>query len=112
MEKMILNVYDDHDNIVKSCEGKLVEIKFGTIRAIMKLLNVENIKDTGELVKAIYSAWEKLTNVLERCFPEMEDEDWDNIRLRELVPLVLEIVKFSAANLMSVPSDSKNAIAG
>lgn len=108
MEKMILNVYDDEDNITKSCEGKLVDIKFGTIRAIMKLLNVENIKDSGELVKAIYGAWDKLTVILERCFPDMEDEDWDNVRLKELIPIVLDIIKYSAASLVTIPSDSKN----
>ena len=35
-----LNVYDDKNEIVKTCEGEFVEIKFKTIRALMKLLNI------------------------------------------------------------------------
>ena len=38
----------------------------------------------------------------------MEDEDWDNVRLKELIPIVLDIIKYSAASLVTIPSDSKN----
>lgn len=111
MDKLVLNVYDDDDQVIKSVEGKLADIKYGTIRALMKLLKVEDIDDTAELLKVISVAWDKLTAILDKCFPDMTDEDWDNVKVNELIPMVMLIVKFSAVNMMQIPKDSKNLIA-
>ena len=104
----IINVYDDNDNVVKTCEATEATIKFGAIRSIMKLLNVDDIDDTGELLKTIYKAWDELTKVLSKCFPDMSDEDWDNVKLNELVPVVVQILKDSFSEILKIPNDPKN----
>ena len=109
--KMVLNVYDDDDNITKSCEGKLIDIKFVVLRSLMKLLKVDDINDTVELLKVVYGAWDKLISILEKCFPEMEDDDWDNVKLTELIPVLLLIVKYSAVKMSEIPTESKNLTA-
>lgn len=106
-----LNVYDDDDKIIKSCEGHLVDIKFGVIRSLMKLLKVDDIKDTWELFKIVDNVWTQLTKILERCFPEMEEEDWDNIKLNELIPILLLIIKYASSKMSGIPTESKNLIA-
>lgn len=108
-----LNVYDDDGQVVKTCKAQPVKFKFGTIRSLMKLLNIDDINDTSDLLGTIYGAWDQLTKVLSQCFPDMEEEDWDNVNLDELVPAVLTILKFSFANILSIPQDknSKNLIA-
>ena len=45
-----LNVYDEQGEVKKTCKAETVEIEFGTIRALMKVLNVEQLNDTGELL--------------------------------------------------------------
>lgn len=105
---MKLNVYDDNDNIVKTCEAQAVDLKFGTIRSLMKLLNVEDIQDTAALLKTVYGAWEQLTKILNSCFPEMEDEDWDNVKLTELMPILVEIMKSAFTEILKIPNDPKN----
>lgn len=104
----IINVYDDNDNVVKTCEATEATIKFGAIRSIMKLLNVDDIDDTGKLLKTIYKAWDELTKVLSKCFPDMSDEDWDNVKLNELVPVVVQILKDSFSEILKIPNDPKN----
>ena len=108
MEKLILNVYDDNDEIVKTSEAKPVDLRFGTIRKLMKLLNVEDINDTGELLKVVYSVWSQLTIILGKIFPDMEEDDWDNIKLSELMPVLVIILKSSFVQILSIPTDSKN----
>ena len=103
--KLSLNVYDDEDNVVKTSEGQLIDIKFGTLRALMKLLKVDDINDTAELLKVVYSAWDKLVTILEKCFPDMEVEDWDNVRLADLIPILLLIVKYSAVKMSEIPTE-------
>lgn len=108
MNEFTLNVYDDSGEIVKTCKAVEVDIEFGMIRSLMELLNVESVNDTGDLLRIIYSAWNDVTKVLTRCFPEMEDEDWEHVRLKELVPLVWGILKYSFSEILSLPNEGKN----
>ena len=108
MEQIILNVYDDENNVVKTCKAELMELKFGSIRSLMKLLNIEDINDTAQLLKTVYGAWEQLTKVLTGCFPEMTDEDWDNVKVSELIPTLMAIFRFSFSEMLAIPKYSKN----
>lgn len=103
-----LNVYDDENNVVKTATAELIELKFGSIRRLMKLLNVDNINDTSELLKVLYGAWEQITKVLNGCFPDMTEEDWDNVKVSELIPVLMAILKYSFTQMLTIPTDSKN----
>lgn len=103
-----LNVYDKDNNIVKTCEAVDADLKFGAIRSIMKLLNIDDIDDTAQLLKTVYSAWEQLTAILSQCFPDMAEEDWDNVKLEELIPVIVGILRTSFGKILTIPSDSKN----
>ena len=107
-KKLTINVYDDEGNVIKTCEAVSVKLKFGAIRSLMELLNVENIENSTELLKTIYSAWEELITILNKCFPDMEYEDWDNVELNELIPVTVDILKYSFGEILSIPRDSKN----
>lgn len=103
-----INVYDDNDNIVKTCEAQTVKLRFGVIRKIMELLKIDDITDTPELVKTIYGAWDQLTAVLQKCFPDMTEEDWDGVDVSELVPVIVAILREAVKNINMIPTDSKN----
>lgn len=106
MGTMILNVYNEQDEITKTCEAKTIDLRFGTIRSLMELLKVENVTDTSELLKTIYGAWEQITRILSGVFPDMEEEDWENVKLSELLPIVVEILKSSFAQILTIPKDN------
>lgn len=106
--KLKLNVYDDENNVVKTATAEVMELKFGSIRSLMKLLNIDDINDTAQLLKVVYGAWEQLTKILNSCFPEMTDEDWDNVKVSELVIVLVAILKYSFTQMLSIPADSKN----
>lgn len=109
MEETIkLNVYDENDNIIKTVEAQFVELRFGTIRGLMELLNVENIDDTGELLKTVYQAWDKLTSIMNKMFPDLNEDDWDNLKLSEVIPVLLRILRTSFVQILSIPTESKN----
>ena len=103
-----LNVYDDENNVVKTATAEVMELKFGSIRSLMKLLNIDDINDTAQLLKVVYGAWEQLTKILNSCFPDMTDEDWDNVKVSELVIVLVAILKYSFTQMLSIPADSKN----
>ena len=56
-------------------------------------------------------AWTELTRILSRCFPEMEEDDWDGVEINELLPAVVEIVKAAVAEINKIPGDEKKPTA-
>lgn len=108
MSDLILNVYDDENKIVKTSKAELVDLKFGAIRRLMKLLNIDDINDTAELLKTVYSVWDQLTKILNGCFPDMTEDDWDNVKVSELIPTLMSIFKFSFTQMLTIPVDQKN----
>ena len=108
MEELKINIYDENDSVIKEATAKTVDLRFGTIRRLMELLNVEDIEDTSQLLKTVYGAWGTITKILSKAFPEMTDEDWDGVKLGELLPIILKIIKYSLKEVQSIPTDSKN----
>ena len=108
MGELILNVYDDEDKVVKTSKAEIVDLKFGSIRRLMKLLNIDDMNNTAELFKTVYSAWDQITRVLNSCFPDMTDDDWDNVKVSELMPVLISILKYTFTKILDIPTDSKN----
>lgn len=104
-EKFTINVYDKDRNIIKTSTSIDCEIRFGSVRKIMALLDMDDINDTTALLKTIYGAWDQTTKVLSECFPDMQEEDWDNVYINELVPVIVGIAKTSLAKIFDVPSE-------
>ena len=102
-----IKVYDDDDNVIKECTAQTVDIRFGQVSAIMELVNVEKIEDTGELLRIVNSAWKQLKKILSKVFPNMNDEDWENVSVKELLPVVVSILKMSFSEMLTIPK-SKN----
>lgn len=103
--KIIINVYDDDDKIIKTSEAQMVDLKFKTVRSLIELLNVENVDNTGALLKMIYAAWDSVRDILGKVFPDLSDEDWDNVKVSELIPTVLMIIKGSFSYMLKVPTE-------
>jgi hypothetical protein len=106
-----INVYDENDKVIKTVEANIVEFRFGTIRKLMKTLKVDDIDNTTQLLGTVYTAWEELTEILNKCFPGMTDDDWDNVKISELMPALMAIMKFSFFAMLTIPTsedDSKN----
>lgn len=108
MDKITINVYDENGEVVKTSEAKIIDLKFGSIRSLMKLLKVDGIDNTLDLMNTIYGAWEELTKILSKCFPDIDESEWDNVELRELVPALVAVLKASIKKIMEIPQDPKN----
>ena len=103
-----LNVYDKENNVVKTCKAVDVNLKFGPVRKLMALLDIDNIDDTSALLSTVYGAWDQITETLNLFFPDMEDGDWDNVYIEDLLKVIIDITKASFVKILSIPSESKN----
>lgn len=109
--RLTIKVYEkDGKTVMKECEGETCDFMFGTIRKLMKLFEVDKMENNTQVLSAITDAWEEVTTILGECFPDMQPEDWDNVKVKELIPVILAILKSSIAEMLQIPSESKNVI--
>lgn len=105
----ILKIYDDKGkNIVKSCKSTTYDLMFGTVMKLMELLKIEDMNNQLEMLKTIYEAWDEIKVVLSAVFPEATDEDWTHVKVKELMPIILDIAKYSVTEMFVIPTDPKN----
>lgn len=109
MNDLVLNVYDDSGKtVVKTFKASTCDLMFRTVRKLMDLLKVEDMDNQAQMLRTIYDAWDEICAVLGGVFPEVSDDDWDNVRVRELLALVLKIAKYSISEMFVIPTDGKN----
>lgn len=106
--ELTINVYDDNDNIVKESKANTVDLRMGQVSAIMELLDADNIDNSLELMNVVNKAWKQLVKILSKVFPDMTDADWEYVKVGELIPTLVLILKESFAKMMTIPK-SKNA---
>ena len=103
-----INVYDENGKVVKVSKANSIDVTFGTIRSLMELLKIDDLDNTMDILKVVYGAWDQITSILSKIFPDMEYEDWNNVKLNELLPTVLWILKDSFGQMLNIPGDPKN----
>ncbi|MGD7407495.1 hypothetical protein ACQCP7_25795 [Ralstonia pseudosolanacearum] len=110
--RLFINVYEVNELgkkvIKKQCDAETIDLEFGTIAKLMELVNIENIDSLPDLLKAIYGTWEEIKSVLSEAFPDMQPEDWEHVRVKELYPTIRDILKFSIMEIAGIPSEGKN----
>lgn len=109
MQNLLLTVYDKDGEPIKTAVAQLVKLEFGTVRALMRILKVDDMESTFDVLSTMAEAWDQVEEVISRIFPELEPEDFEHVRVDELLPVVLGVLGYSFAELLNIPrSDSKN----
>ena len=104
-----LNVYEnDMVTVKKECVANTIKLPFGLIRKLMKLFNVDKLEDTAQILNIVMTSWDDVVAVLERVFPDIEESEWDNVDTTELVQVIFKVLKFSFAEMLKIPTNSKN----
>ena len=109
MNNLILKIYDDSGkNVVKSYEASPYDLMFGTVMKLMDLLKIEDMDNQAEMLKTIYSAWDEIRVVLAGVFPDVTPAEWEHVRVKELLPLILNIAKYAVSEMFNIPTNEKN----
>lgn len=107
MQELRLPVKNKRGEVVKEVIAYTPQIYLGTIMNLMELLEIGDDISGLELLKKVSNAWKEVKEILSDIFPEMEEEDWEYIRLNDLIPIILQVVRYTFAEIMTIPSDSK-----
>ena len=106
MKEFVITIYEnDGITIKKTATAKPISLMFGPIRSIMDLLKIEDVSDTMQLLTMISDAWEQLTEVLTQVFPDLTKDDLDHVKIEELIPVLIGIIRYSFSQIMQIPKD-------
>lgn len=104
-----INVYEnDMKTVKKEVKAELVEIPFGIIRKFMSLFNIQSLDDTATILNVVANSWKEVQTLLDRIFPDMSEDDWDGVSTKELLKVVMEVLKFAFTDILNLPVDEKN----
>lgn len=107
--ELTLNVYKDNGkDIEKVIKSSTYDLMFGTVVQLMDLLSIEDIDNKMEMLKVVYKAWGEIKVVLSGVFPDATEDDWKHVKVKELLPVILDIAKFSVSEMLDIPVDEKN----
>lgn len=92
---MKLNIYKNQKEIEKTYEVDAYDIMYGTVEDVFEILDgMENMKTDGEILKLIQQNRKKLNKLLQDIFEDLTDEELRQIKIKELVPLFLDLFKY------------------
>ena len=106
---LVLKIYDaDGKYVIKTYVSSTYDLMFGTVMQLMELLKIEELDNQLEMLKTIYGAWEEIKTVLAGVFPKATAEDWKHVKVKELLPLIIDIAKYSVSEMFTIPTNEKN----
>lgn len=107
--QLLLNIYSAETKvIVKQYTAETVDIMFGTIEDLIDIIDVEKLGDNLEWAKVIALSMKKLKPLLKEVFVGVTDEELKNTKIKELVPLFINIFKFMTSEINGMGGNSKN----
>ena len=92
---MKLNVYKNQKEIEKTYAIDTYDLMYGTVEDILGIFDeVDDFTDNMKLFSVIQKNRTKLNDLLLDIFPDMTEDDLRKIKLKELVPLFIELFNY------------------
>lgn len=93
MIELKLNIYKNQKEIEKTLVASGYDLMLGTCEDIMDILDIDQIDDTKEFAAKVVRGYKQLKPLLKDIFEDLTDEDLRGIKVKELIPLALDICK-------------------
>ena len=107
--QLVLNIYDPQTKLIaKQYTAETVDIMFGTVEDIIDIIDIEKLDDNMEWVKVIGVSMKKLKPLLKEVFVGVTDEELKNTKIKELIPLFVNIFKYMLSEIKGLGNGSKN----
>jgi hypothetical protein len=106
MNNITLHIYDKAGKeVVKMYEAQPYDLPFGTVRALMEILKVEDMTNQAELLRVLANAWDEIVSVLNGVFPECTDDEWNRVKTKEVLRVIIDIAKFAISDIFVIPTE-------
>jgi len=102
-----LNVYNK-GTIEKTYITDTYDLMYGTIEDLLEIVDFDKMDDNVEIGKMILKLLPMIKPFLKDVFDGVTDDELKRTKVKELVPLFIDIFKFSLNELSSIGGDEKN----
>ena len=103
MADLRLNIYNGK-TIEKTYVAEEIDIMFGTVEDLLAVIDFDNLSDEKEVVKVVIKTLNNLKPFLKQIFDGLTDEEIKRTKVKELVPLFVDIVTYTMEELKALMS--------
>ena len=108
---MKLNIYSGK-NIVKTYECGNFDLTYGVIEDVIEIIDGKDLENKSDLINVAIVSFHLLRPLLKEVFDGLTDDELRTVKIRELIVVIVELIKASVANLKMITGDDvKNALA-
>ena len=108
---MKLNIYSGK-NIVKTYECGNFDLTYGVIEDVIEIIDGKDLENKSDLINGAIDSLHLLRPLLKEVFDGLTDDELRTVKIRELIVVIVELIKASVANLKMITGDDvKNALA-
>ena len=104
---LTLNIYKGRE-IEKTYTTDTYDIMFGTIESVIEIIDINKLDNNLELGKMILELLPQIKPLLKDIFDGVTDDEIKRTKVKELIPLFVEVFTYSLNELSSLGSNSKN----
>ena len=106
MADLKLNIYNGK-TIEKTYVAEELDIMYGTVEDLLNVIDFDNLSDEKEVVKVVIATLNNLKPFLKQIFDGLTDDEIRRTKVKELVPLFVDIVKYSIEELKGLMSKNQ-----
>jgi hypothetical protein len=106
MADLKLNIYNGK-TIEKTYVAEELDIMYGTVEDLLNVIDFDNLNDEKEVVKVVIATLNNLKPFLKQIFDGLTDDEIRHTKVKELVPLFVDIVKYSIEELKGLMSKNQ-----
>lgn len=109
-----LNIYEGRE-IKKTYTANEYDIMFGTVEDLIQLIDIDNLKggvnDTdfiGAVAQLLKGGFNEIKTILIELFPDVTEDELRNTKMKEVIQLIVDLVRYGFSEMMLGAKNSKN----
>lgn len=99
-----LNIYNKDREIVKTHTANSYDLMLGTVEDIMGIIDIDKMNDNMEVAKMVVKGYKQLKPFLFDVFPGLTEDELKMVKVKELIPLFIDICKVIVDDLSILQS--------
>ena len=91
MTELKLNIYKNQHEIEKTFTASGYDLMLGTCEDVMNIIDIDKLNDNAAVAMMVVKGYGMLKPLLKDIFEGLTDEDLKGIKVKELIPLFLDV---------------------
>lgn len=93
MATIKLNIYkkDNKKEVEKTYTAESYDLMLGTVEEFMQIIDIDKVNDNLEVAKMVVKCYGQIKPLLKDVFVGVTDDELNRVKVKELIPVIIEI---------------------